>query len=221
MLVIAGAAHAVDGVVEINQAAAVAGSVTPGDGPGFPVSLNAAGSYRLTGNLEVDVDQAAILINVADVTLDLNGFTLTSMSMTAGSGVFVAAAGHNAQVSNGTIRGFPANGIFVTAGVLRIRALNLRVIDNGSAGLVTQAESSMIKGCTVADNGGYGIRGFAGSMILENVVYNNTQEGLILNSSAYGSNMVYDNNGGNENTQVNQSFSVQLTANQCGDSACP
>ena len=44
-------AGAVDGVIEINQAKALAGGVTPSDTPGFPVSIDTAGSYRLTGNL--------------------------------------------------------------------------------------------------------------------------------------------------------------------------
>ena len=35
---------AVDGAVEINQAAAIAGGVTPGDAPGFPVVLTSASS---------------------------------------------------------------------------------------------------------------------------------------------------------------------------------
>ena len=44
-------ALAVDGVIEINQARALAGGVTPGDTAGFPVSLNDSGSYRLTSDL--------------------------------------------------------------------------------------------------------------------------------------------------------------------------
>jgi len=45
-------AGAVDGVIEINQAKAKAGAVTAGDTPGFPVTISAAGSYRLTGDLD-------------------------------------------------------------------------------------------------------------------------------------------------------------------------
>lgn len=64
-------------------------------------------------------------------------------------------------------------------------------------------------------------RAFAGSLILNNVIYNNTNEGLVMNNSAYGSNILHDNNKGNANPQVSQSFSVQLTGKQCGSSACP
>jgi hypothetical protein len=70
--------YAVDGIVLINQANALAGNVTPGDVPGFPVTISQAGSYRLTGNLSVaDVNTTAILITAENVTLDLNGFTIS------------------------------------------------------------------------------------------------------------------------------------------------
>ena len=45
-------AFAADGVIEINQARAKAGGVTPGDTPLFPVTISQPGSYRLTGNSE-------------------------------------------------------------------------------------------------------------------------------------------------------------------------
>ena len=48
---LAHSAAAVDGVIEINQAKALAGGVTTTDAAGFPVTLDASGSYRLTGDL--------------------------------------------------------------------------------------------------------------------------------------------------------------------------
>ena len=54
-------AFAVDGVVLIDQNHALAGNVTPGDTPGFPVTISQPGSYRLTGNLIVpDANTTAI-----------------------------------------------------------------------------------------------------------------------------------------------------------------
>ena len=69
--------EAVDGVVLIDQNRALAGNVTPGDFPGFPVTISRPGSYRLSGNLEVtDPDITAIEITADHVTLDLNGFSI-------------------------------------------------------------------------------------------------------------------------------------------------
>ena len=50
---------AVDGVVLLDQNRAWAGSATPGDTPGFPITLSQPGSYRLSGNLTVPAGQTA------------------------------------------------------------------------------------------------------------------------------------------------------------------
>ncbi len=60
---------AVDGVIEINQAAVNAAG-------GFPFVINTPGSYRLTGNLTVPAETTAIQIAASQVTLDLNGFAI-------------------------------------------------------------------------------------------------------------------------------------------------
>src|SRR5262245_36759187 len=67
-----------EGVVLIDQNAALAGAVTPDDAAGFPVTLSRPGSYRLSGNLTIaDPDTTAIEITTDNVTLDLNGFTIS------------------------------------------------------------------------------------------------------------------------------------------------
>ena len=70
-------ALAVDGQIAITQARAMAGGVTPGDAPGFPVSINLPGSYVLSSGLTVpDANTTAIEINADHVTVDLNGFAI-------------------------------------------------------------------------------------------------------------------------------------------------
>lgn len=69
-LTVTSSLHAADGVILINQQKAMAGNVTPGDGPGFPVTISKPGSYRLTGNLTVaDANTTGILITADHVTL--------------------------------------------------------------------------------------------------------------------------------------------------------
>ena len=61
--------------------------VSAGANGGF--TINAAGSYYLTDNLAV-TDGDGIRIDVSNVTLDLNGFTIASTSSApAGTGVYV------------------------------------------------------------------------------------------------------------------------------------
>src|SRR5580704_7633428 len=69
--------YAVDGVILIDQNHALAGNITPGDAPGFPVTISQSGSYRLAGNLIVpDVNTSAIVVTAENVSLDLNGFSI-------------------------------------------------------------------------------------------------------------------------------------------------
>jgi hypothetical protein len=102
---------AVDGVFLIDQNRALAGSVTPGDTPGFPIVISQPGSYRLSGSLTVPAAVNAIMITVPNVTLDLNGFAIVTTPVTppaSSYGIFsrTAGAASNIVVRNGTITGF-------------------------------------------------------------------------------------------------------------------
>jgi len=52
-LVLARQGSAGPGDIEINQTAAMAGNVTPGDLPGFPIDINTNGNFLLTSPLDV------------------------------------------------------------------------------------------------------------------------------------------------------------------------
>jgi hypothetical protein len=81
---LAAPAAAVDGEVLINQAEVNAGGIGPGDGAGFPATLSRSGRYKLTGNLKVPAGKNGIVVTAHDVTIDLNGFTITSAPPGAG-----------------------------------------------------------------------------------------------------------------------------------------
>lgn len=82
-----GGARAGDGRIEINQALALAGGVTPGDPPGFPVELQTAGSYVLTSDLVNTTTSAGIAVRATGpVTVDLAGFTLRGPATCTGVG---------------------------------------------------------------------------------------------------------------------------------------
>jgi hypothetical protein len=72
-----GSASAANGVVEINQDKALAGGITPGDEPGFPVTLSEPGRYQLTGDLTVSGEVHAIVVEADGITLDLGGFAVS------------------------------------------------------------------------------------------------------------------------------------------------
>jgi hypothetical protein len=101
-------AAAVDGVILIDQNKALAGSVTPGDAPGFPVTITRPGSYRLSGNLTLPASANGIAITSDGVFLDLNGFTITGLGG-ATNGITDENVAHSQiTVRNGRITGFPS-----------------------------------------------------------------------------------------------------------------
>jgi hypothetical protein len=72
------AAAGLEGSVLINQARALAGGISPGDTPGFPITISQAGTYALVSNLVPTNDNVNVIeINTSDgVTLDLNRFSI-------------------------------------------------------------------------------------------------------------------------------------------------
>jgi hypothetical protein len=125
-LAIGASAHA---QATIDQKKALAGSVTPGDAAGFPVTLSVPGSYKLTGNLIVPAGLSGVEITASGVTLDLNGFNVSGpvtctrdqatsavtciSTFPTAIGVQLKAPGNT--VRNGGVRGF-YQGVHVLGG---------------------------------------------------------------------------------------------------------
>jgi hypothetical protein len=166
-----GVAHAVDGVIEINQAKAMAGGVTPGDAPGFPVTIDTSGSYRLTSNLTLpDTATGAIEISTDNVDLDLNGFTIlgpaTCTATISGSfltavdcdpapagGYGILAAGQRQiGVHDGIVRGVGGPAVAIGEG----RIHDISAIQNGGRG-VDVSQYSIIRDVRAELNDGAGI----------------------------------------------------------------
>lgn len=188
------AADAVDGVILIDQNKAMTGGVTPGDTPGFPVSITQPGSYRLVTNLVIaDPNTNAIEISANHVTIDLNGFAImgpadcssgfpcanTAASSVRGHGVEAgsdapAKTYYDISVRGGTITGMGADGVHLLGDAMRVE--ELRVRGNGLSGIVIRgtgiaglATNSIVRGNNVQLNGSYGIK-TEGAMVADNVV---------------------------------------------------
>jgi hypothetical protein len=221
-LLLTSSAHAVDGVIEINQARALAGGVTPGDGPGFPVSINAPGSYRLTSNLSMTGNTNAIVDSLAepvdDVTIDLNGFTIDGKGSTT-NGIQLSG-GNNWEIRSGTVKGF-ANGIQQQVSSTGHRVIGVRVLDNSKTGIaIANGEGHLIRDCTAIGNGTGNLdRGLligANSTVIGNTVMNNSGNGMSLGAGVgYGNNVVNSNGG-------TIAGGVEMGTNVCdGNTTCP
>jgi parallel beta-helix repeat protein len=180
-------AYAVDGIVLIDQTRALAGNVTPGDGPGFPVTISRPGSYRLSSNLDVPADAAGIVIFASGVTIDLNGFQLKGSG--AGTGISALQARQAITVRNGSVTNFD-KGIDVkglASDVRDITAFGNQLVGleigagatvsgnrafNNNIGIRVQL-SSIVTGNVVQSNGGFGLRVAEGSVIQGNTAFQN------------------------------------------------
>jgi hypothetical protein len=106
LLALATPALATDGVLEINQTCAVQTGCFPGDTAGFPVTISALGSYRLTSSLVVG-NGSVIDVDTSRVSIDLNGFSIrcepaANCFLVVGSGINGANA-DDVTVRNGMI----------------------------------------------------------------------------------------------------------------------
>lgn len=207
-------AFAIDGVTLIDQNKALAGNVTPDDGPGFPVTISQPGSYRLSSNLTVPSgDTSAIQIAADNVTLDLNGFAIlgpvdcTRGCNSSAVGVGVQTLPPSAQnphfnitVRNGAIQGMGSQGIELVGDSNLVEHVAARgnggtgisLIDSGDA---TRGGASTVRHSTALRNGGLGIsvtRGVASF----NTSSLNAKTGIFVRGGSALYNFISDNSGG-------------------------
>jgi len=209
MLAFAASAGAVDGTIEINQAKVMAGS-------GFPYVISTANtSYRLTGSLSVPAGLDGIDVNASNVTIDLNGF-----SITAPGNPGITITGMNASfqsdvtVENGAVTGFAVGVKVGSVGIVR----NIHADANGAG--ISVGNNSVVAGCTANNstilgawgiicsggcaisgnttnaNNFYGIKcNGVGCLISGNTANSNGNEGIFANdeTTGYGGNVLVSN----------------------------
>jgi hypothetical protein len=177
---LATAAHAQ--VINIDQAKALAGNVTPGDLPGFPIQIRSSGSYRLSGPLTVpDNTTRAIEIIADDVTLDLNGFAVRGalcgpVRCVIGAEPWngIEVQGFNARIHGGTVANFSGNGIRASKGP---RLHDMRLVGNGQCG-ARLGFGGHVTSSLVRDNRGCGLEMVSG-LVSHNTIANNANTQLL------------------------------------------
>ena len=218
--VFSSASWAVDGVVLIDQNKALAGGVTPGDGPGYPITITQPGSYRLTGNLTVpNANTNGIEINVQNVTIDLNGFailgpvtcsefpTITCSGSGTGSGI-VGLVFANLVVRNGFIQGMGRDGVFMLSGSVD----SVQANQNARSGI--NVTSGTVRDSIARANGVRGIEVDFGAAIRN--VLNHNPVGLSVSSTTS-----YNGNTFSFNTVNVQGGGVNTGQNVCDSAICP
>jgi parallel beta-helix repeat protein len=240
------AASATPGGKEINQACASVGCFT-GDSAGFPVTIAEPGAYYLSSNLDVAGGTGIVIDTDANVTLNLNGFSIAGPTrctppvndssdcapVNSGSRG-VDASGGSAVIRDGHILGF-ATGVVCDQ---RCSLTGLSVHDNASDGVImpisSRAQGVSVEDCRVYRNGRFGINltGFSGHLVRNNIIFGNARSGLRFGSGREGvvvNNTVTDNGEKSElgdSTasgnffQQTPTFGVSAGDNSCDGSPC-
>jgi hypothetical protein len=172
---LAQSAWAVDGEILINQSTVMAAG-------GFPYLITQTGSYKLSGNLVATTNVDGIEIIAQNVTLDLNGFTISSTA-TTGQSVGVANANNATTVRNGTISGF--NTAVALAGTSNI-VEEIKVVGSGY-GFTLQ--NAVVRRNAVTTTTFAGIYCYQ-CVITENFISETPGLAMQLGASLYGSNII-------------------------------
>jgi len=134
-------------VTLIDQSRALAGGVTQGDDPGFPVTISEPGSYRLSGNLTLpDRDTTAIIVTADLVTIDLNGFSVIGPVVCTPNPTRCELPGTGVGIQAGEVAGPP--------GPSGVRVLNGTIRGTGYDGIRLTGPFGTVERVTVASTGG-------------------------------------------------------------------
>lgn len=178
----------------------------------LPYTISSAGLYYIKQNLTCPAGSSGITVNADDVTLDLMGFSLIGTGSATNSGVYMSNR-KNVEIRNGNVRGFGYRGIYAEGSSnMGHRVINVRVHDNGGAGIYLSGKSNLVKDCTSFSNGSIGIYVQYGSIVLNCANYNNAGDGIsmYIGSSAIG-NTSHDNGGDG----IEGSDGVSVASNNC------
>jgi parallel beta-helix repeat protein len=148
-------------LTEVEPRTAINAVNTPGGG-GAQFNITQPGSYYLTGNITGINATCAIYITSSNVTIDLNGFTISGGNL-AINAPGVAGSLNSITVRNGVVTSCLANGISLGSTNNAI-VEDVRVSNAAATGIVV-GPSSQVRRCTVR-GGGDGFSGY-GSALFE------------------------------------------------------
>ena len=132
---------------------------TPGDATATFI-IGKQGSYYLTANVSGENLKHGIRVDVANVSIDLRGFTLLGV-VGSSTGISVGGGLGEFSVSNGIIRDWSGG---VAAPSDGVRVSDIVVVDSGFTGF-SLGNHAIVSRCRSFNNGPTGIRVGIGSVI--------------------------------------------------------
>jgi parallel beta-helix repeat protein len=142
--------------------------------------ITQSGSYVLTANLTATAGQNGITVNANDVSIDLNGFTLTGSGTDSGFGIYQGNSYRNLTVSNGKAvnwRGGSRYGIDATGTGTILSGIQVSANSNG----IYTGDGGTVQDCTARSNTpGIGIFTEDGCTVQRCTASGNSSDGGIL-----------------------------------------
>lgn len=125
------------------------GTAIPGGNQAAPYIINKPGAYYLAANRVMTTKAwAAIQVDASDVTLDLNGFTLSFSDADGDKGNGIVGYGANLEIRNGSITVTPAYAIRAYSSGLRV--IDVRIDD--TQGIYSEAQAALVERCHILDS---------------------------------------------------------------------
>ncbi len=205
----------------------------------FPVVITKPGSYILTSNLNVtSTTSNAINIQASNVTLNLNGFSITGPNScnatscsgnVSGYGIYASSAYTGTTVENGAVSGFyfdvllfngNIHDLALSSSIICLYAFNSTIRHNlvtycPTYGVYTQFSTVTENSFTLNGTGLYAVN----SSVFNNSAANNTY-GIALSSGVAGANISASNTAPS-NADLNLANNALSTkTNACSSGAC-
>ncbi len=202
-------------MIEINQTCALNGGCFSGDGAGFPITINVAGSYRYSWGFDLG-SNCRIVDNITDglsLAIKTGNNCVVSGNVVGngdtGGGEPAVVVGDDCLVE-GNVIGASEEGL-VAGDRATLIANTVGYVTDGFASILTGADSMLARNVVQFANVAHGIYAGSGS-----VITNNTVSGI---ASALAGSSIYCNGGGcviNGNSSRNN---FNASGIQCGSGA--
>jgi parallel beta-helix repeat protein len=145
-------------------------TATPGNA-NYVYRITAPGSYYLSASLVGDAGRSGIEITVADVTLDLNGYTVIGpggdgTGADGKRGIVVSHPSGPGRIYNGSVRNWKGDGIYVDSASITMDSLNAS--DNQGCGFRLEGSSTgTLTQCVAEQNGldGFNLKSSSGMTV--------------------------------------------------------
>lgn len=165
-------------LTEVEPRIVINSTNTPGNAS-YVFRITQPGSYYLAGNMSVPSGMTGIEIGASDVTIDMNGFTITGLAGSLdGIGNTTNTIRNRVTIRNGTVANMGRTGVAVTtlnpALPQGITVTDVNAHDNGMHGIYIS--DGIVRSCTTHNNTSYGIyiNGYLASTVSYCLANNNS-----------------------------------------------